>query len=79
MLDYEVVALVEELETLGIRFTTIPRLDGSSRLNCWRFPNAWKNREQIKRLLADRIESSPENAAQITEFINKRSSANFEG
>jgi len=79
MLDSEVVALVQELEALGIKFTTVPRLDGSLRLNCWRLQNAWSNRERINRLLADRIESSPENAAQIAEFINKRLSASCEG
>ena len=79
MLDSDVVALVQELEALGIKFTTVPRLDGSSRLNCWRLQSAWSNRERINRLLADRIESSPENAAQIAEFINKRSSAICEG
>ncbi len=79
MLDSEVVALVDELEGLGIKFTTVPRMDGSLRLNCWRLHNAWNNRELINRLLADTIESSPENAAQIAEFINKRLSASCEG
>ncbi len=79
MLDSEVVALVAELEALGIKFSTVPRLDGSLRLNCWRFHNAWNNRERINRLLADKIESSPENAAQIAQFINKRLSASCKG
>ncbi len=79
MLDSEVVALVDELEGLGIKFTTVPRMDGSLRLNCWRLHNAWNNRERINRLLADKIESSPENAAHIAEFINKRLSASCEG
>jgi len=79
MLDSEIVAFVEELEGLGIKFTTVPRLDGSLRLNCWRFHSAWNNRERINRLLADKIDSSPENAAQIAEFINKRLSASCEG
>jgi hypothetical protein len=75
MLESEVVAIVQELESLGIKFTVVPRLDGSLRLNCWRFQNAWENRERINHLLAEQIESSPENAAQIADFINKRSSA----
>jgi hypothetical protein len=75
MLESEVVAIVQELESLGIKFTVIPRLDGSLRLNCWRLPNAWENRERINRLLAEQIENSPENAAQIADFVNKRSSA----
>jgi len=79
MLDSEIVAFVEELEGLGIKFTTVPRLDGSLRLNCWRFHSAWNNRERINRLLADKVDSSPENAAQIAEFINKRLSASCEG
>jgi hypothetical protein len=75
MLESEVVAIVQELESLGIKFTVIPRLDGSLRLNCWRLQNAWENRERINRLLAEQIENSPENAAQIADFVNKRSSA----
>jgi hypothetical protein len=79
MLDSEVVGLVEELESLGLKFTVVPRLDGSLRLNTWRLPNAWNNRERINRLLADRVENSPESAAQIADFINKRASVGTEG
>jgi hypothetical protein len=75
MLEPEVVALVDELESLGVKFTVIPRLDGSLRLNCWRLQNAWNNRERINRLLAERIESSPEDAAQIAEFIRQRTAS----
>lgn len=74
MVESELVALVDELEGLGIKFTVIPRLDGSLRLNCWRLNNAWANRQRIKNLLAEHIESSPENASQIAEFIKARSS-----
>jgi hypothetical protein len=74
-LGSELIALVDELERLGVKFTTVPRLDGSLRLNCWRLQNAWNNRERINRLLAQHIESSPEIAAQIAEFIKIRSSA----
>ena len=75
MLESEVLALVEELESLGVKFTVVPRLDGSSRLNCWRLQAAWNNRERINRLLAEHIESSPQNAAQIAEFIKLRTSS----
>ena len=75
MLDSEVKAFVDELESLGVKFTVVPRLDGSLRLNCWRFHNAWNNRERINRLLAERIETSPEDAAQIAEFIRLRTSS----
>jgi hypothetical protein len=75
MLDSEVVALVDELESLGAKLTVLPRLDGSLRLNCWRFQNAWNNRERINRLLAERIDSSPENAAQIAAFIEQRTAS----
>ena len=71
----EIVAFVKELESLGIKFSVVPRLDGSLRLNCWRLQNAWENRERINRLLADRVENSPEDAAKIAEFINARLSA----
>ena len=75
MLGSDLVALVDELESLGVKFTVVPRLDGSLRLNCWRVHNAWNNRERINRLLAEQIENSPENAAQIAEFIQARSPA----
>lgn len=73
MSNSEIVALVEELEGLGVKFTVVPRLDGSLRLNTWRTQNAWPNRVRINRLLAERIESSPEVAAQIAEWVSRRS------
>jgi predicted Holliday junction resolvase-like endonuclease len=73
MSNSEIVTLVEELEALGVKFTVVPRLDGSLRLNTWRTQNSWQNRERINRLLAERIESSPEVAAQIAEWVSKRS------
>jgi hypothetical protein len=75
MLDFEVAAFVDELESLGVKFTVVPRLDGSLRLNRWRFHNAWDNRDRINRLLAEHVEDAPENAAQIAEFIRKRTSS----
>jgi hypothetical protein len=73
MSNSEIVALVEELEGLGVKFTVVPRLDGSLRLNTWRTLNSWQNRERINRLLAERIENSPEVAAQIAEWVSRRS------
>ena len=73
MSNSEIVALVEELEGLGVKFTVVPRLDGSLRLNTWRTQNSWQHRERINRLLAERIEGSPEVAAQIAEWVSKRS------
>ena len=75
MLFSEVLSLVDELEAFGLRFTVTPRLDGSVRLNCWRFPSAWGNRDRINRLLADRVENSQENADQIAQYIASRSAA----
>jgi hypothetical protein len=73
MLFSEVMAFVQELESLGIRFNVTPRLDGSVRLNCWRLPTAWDNRDRINRLLADRVESSAENAEQIARYVSSLS------
>jgi hypothetical protein len=75
MLDSEIAAFVDELESLGAKLTVIPRLDGTLRLNCWRFHSAWDNRERINRMLAEHIENSPENAAQIAEFVKQRASS----
>jgi hypothetical protein len=68
----EVIALVEELEALGVKFSVTPRLDGSLRLNTWRTQKAWPNRDRINRLLEERIENSPEVGSQIAELISKR-------
>jgi len=73
MSDHEIDALVEALEALGVKFTVVPRLDGSLRLNTWRMQSSWLNRDRINRLLAERIERSPEVAARIAQLINKRS------
>ena len=69
----EAVALIEELEGLGVRFTVVPRLDGSLRLNTWRMQEAWQNRDRINRLIAERIEKSPDVVTQIADLIGKRS------
>jgi len=73
MSDNDIVALVQELEALGVKFTVVPRLDGSLRLNTWRTQNSWLNRDRINQLLAERIECSPEVAAQIAQLISTRS------
>ena len=72
MASSEIIALVEQLEELGVRFTVIPRLDGSLRLNTWRMQSSWLNRDRVNQLLAERIKSSPETAAQIAEFIGEK-------
>jgi predicted Holliday junction resolvase-like endonuclease len=72
MSNSEIVALVEELEPLGVKFTVVPRIDGSLRLNTWRMQNSWQHRDRINRVLAERIERAPEVAAQIAEWISKR-------
>jgi hypothetical protein len=71
--DREIVALVQELESLGVKFTVVPRIDGSLRLNTWRTQISWQHRERINRLLAERIDGAPEVAAQIAELISSRS------
>jgi hypothetical protein len=72
MLEPDLLALVEELEALGVRFTVVPRLDGSLRLNTWRMQNSWLNRDRINQLLAERIENAPEVAARIAQWISER-------
>jgi hypothetical protein len=75
MSNSEIIALVEELESLGVKFTVVPRIDGSLRLNTWRMQNSWQHRDRINRVLAERIERAPEVAAQIAEWISKREAA----
>jgi len=73
MFDPEIVALVGELEALGVKFTVLPRLDGSLRLNTWRVQGSWPNRDRINHLLAERIENDPEVAALVVELVGRRS------
>src|SRR6266850_7250192 len=73
MAEREIAEVVEELESLGIKLTVTPRLDGSLRLNCWRMMEAWHHSVRIKEILAEHVESSPERAAEIADFINRRS------
>src|SRR5215471_4183791 len=73
----EIIALVEQLEELGVKFTVVPRLDGSPRLNTWRMQNSWLNRDRVNQLLAERIERSPETAAQIAELIGEKAAEDF--
>ena len=72
MASSEIIALVEQLEELGVRFTVVRRLDGSLRLNTWRMQNSWFSRDRVNQLLAERIERSPETAAQIAELISEK-------
>ena len=71
--DSEISKLLEEFESLGVKFTVVPLLDGSLRLNCWRTQESWPNRDRINQLLAERIEKFPKVAAQLAELINNRS------
>jgi hypothetical protein len=73
MSDFEIDALVRELESLGVAFRVVPRMDGSLRLSCWRTQKAWPNRHRINHLIAERIDSSPEVSALIAELIGGRS------
>jgi hypothetical protein len=73
MSDPEIVALVDELEALGVKFTVLSRLDGSLRLNTWRMQNSWPNRDRINHLLAERIDNAPEVAVEIAALISRRS------
>jgi hypothetical protein len=75
MSDFEIDALVRELESLGVEFRVVPRMDGSLRLSCWRTQRAWPNRDRINHLIAERIDSSPEVSARIADLISRRSTA----
>jgi hypothetical protein len=72
MSDFEIEALVRELESLGVEFRVVPRMDGSLHLSCWRTQKAWPNRDRINHLIAERIDSSPEVSARIAELISRR-------
>jgi len=72
MAERNVAEIVNELESLGMKFTVTPRLDGSLRLNCWRTMDAWPHAGRIKQILAEHVERSPKRAAEIAAFVNRR-------
>jgi hypothetical protein len=72
----EIEALVRELESLGVEFRVVPRMDGSLRLSCWRTQASWPNRDRINHLIAERIDSSPEVSALVAELISNRATSN---
>jgi len=72
MTERDIAEIVEELESLGIKLTVTPRLDGSLRLNCWRMMSSWQHAARIKQILAEHVDN-PLRAAEIANFVNQRS------
>jgi hypothetical protein len=72
MSERDIAEIVTELESLGMKFTVTPRLDGSLRLNCWRTMAAWVHAGRIKEILAADVERSPQRAAEIAAFVSER-------
>jgi hypothetical protein len=50
MPKFDVVALVRELDKLGLRLSAIRHLDGRARLYRWRQMNYWQNEALVQRL-----------------------------
>jgi hypothetical protein len=75
MSERDIAEIVNELESLGMKFTVTPRLDGSLRLNCWRTMDAWQHAGRIKEILAEHVERSPKRAAEIAAFVNRRTAS----
>lgn len=71
MAERDIAEIVEELESLGIKLTVTPRLDGSLRLNCWRMMSSWQHAARIKEILAEHVEN-PARAVEIANFVNQR-------
>jgi hypothetical protein len=78
MFERSVESIVDELESLGVKLTVTPRLDGSMRLNCWRTMHAWEHRTRINELLAEHVENNPDRAAEIAKFVNERATGSIE-
>ena len=72
MTEREIAEIVEELESLGIKLTVTPRLDGSLRLNCWRMMSSWQHAARIKEIMAAHVDN-PLRAAEIATFVHQRS------
>jgi hypothetical protein len=78
MSEQAIVSIVHELESLGVKLTVTPRLDGSLRLNCWRSMNSWQYRSRINELLAEHVDNAPNRAAEIAKFISERLTGSIE-
>jgi hypothetical protein len=50
MPKFDVVALVRELDKLGLRLSAIRHMDGRARLYRWRQMNYWQNEALVQRL-----------------------------
>jgi hypothetical protein len=69
MPDLDIAWLVKELDSLGLKFTATPRVDGSVRLNKWRAINYWENAPQAEALWAEHVGDKAEVITAITQFV----------
>jgi hypothetical protein len=78
MPKYDVIALVRELDRLGLRLSTFRHMDGTVRLYRWRQMNYGQNEAAIGQLWAQHVGDDEKSVTQLAEAIENLGSRVFE-
>jgi hypothetical protein len=82
MRKFDVVALVRELEKLGLKLSAIRHMDGRVRLYRWRQMNYWQNEADVQRLWNESVgddEASINYLAESLVNLNEKADNNITG
>jgi hypothetical protein len=71
MPDLDIAWLIKELDSLGLKLTATPRIDGSFGLNKWRAMNYWDNAPQAEALWAEHVGDDAAVITAIAEFVGR--------
>ncbi|MDQ2082067.1 hypothetical protein RA307_17910 [Xanthobacteraceae bacterium Astr-EGSB] len=74
MPDVDIAWLVKELDSLGLRLTATPRLDGSLGLNKWRDISYWANADRAEALWAEHVGDDPHTIAALAAHVRSAAS-----
>jgi hypothetical protein len=74
MPDVDIAWLVKELDSLGLRLSATPRLDGSLGLNKWRDISYWDNAEKAEALWAEYVGDDPHTLAALAAHVRSAES-----
>jgi hypothetical protein len=69
MPDVDIAWLIKELDSLGLRLSVTPRLDGSLGLNKWRDISYWDNAGRAEALWAEHVGDDPQTIAEIAAHV----------
>jgi hypothetical protein len=82
MRKFDVVALVRELDKLGLKLSAIRHMDGRVRLYRWRQMNYWQNEADVQRLWNEPVgddEASINYLAESLVNLNEKTDNNITG